>query len=347
MFTLAFVFSTADPVQAQRRNGFLSGLFGGGQQNREQQAAAVAANAAQRRANATVQTALNFFEFDVGTVDGILGRKSRDAISAYQAFLEIPTTGRLTQDERRFLLSAFDQISNADDEVKLQISMNLVSVQGLLKVLYQGEPLAEEPPAEVVVVGPRSMRALCVNIQASTTLDLVKGQFCNLRQLAIDQGDFLLETALNAQMVEPVVGECQNLTRDLMPQIEQISSDTGENLIEVMNAWNDDAGISGDKLIRLAETCLGVAYQHDDAEAALAALLVLSGLEDPVYIELVGYHVAFGLGFNGISDFERSASWLESALPKLPEEGVGLTAQNGVQRAKVIVDVLNILLAQG
>ena len=341
VFSLTLAFIATDPAFAQRRNGFLGGLFNGGQQNREQQAAA----AAQRRANATVQTALNYFGFNVGTVDGILGQKSREAISAYQTFLDIPVSGRLSSDDRAFLLSAYEQISNAEDEVKLQISLNLVTVQDLLKVLYQGEPLVEEPPEVVATVGPRSMRTLCVNIQAAGPLDLVKGQYCNLRQLAVEQGDFLLETALHAQSLEPIAGECQRLTLDLKPQFEQILTDSGEPLIEIMMAWNESADIPHDKLVRLSETCLGVAYQHDDSEAALAALMVLSGLERSIYIEMLGYHAAFGLGFEGVSDFAHAATWLEAALSRLPEEGVGLTAQSGVLRAKIIVDVLSILLA--
>lgn len=65
--------ASAEPAFAQRQGGFLSGLFGNNQNNRAQQAAI----SAQRRANHSVQSALNFFGLDAGGLDGILGRKSR------------------------------------------------------------------------------------------------------------------------------------------------------------------------------------------------------------------------------------------------------------------------------
>lgn len=343
---LALCVVGAAPVEAQQRTGFLGGLFGGGQQNRNQQAANRAANAAEQHANREVQTALNFFEFEAGIADGILGRRSRAAVSAFQTFLEYPDTGTLASEERAVLLSAYEQVANAEDELALKLSLNLVTIRELLKSVKLGEPLIAEPEPNLPL-GPRSMRTLCVNIQASESLDLVMAQFCNLRQLAMDQGAFHLETALNAQMVAPVVEECQKLTTELQPQIEQVLTLESEQLFAELVGWVEDADVPAEKFVKQAETCLGLAYQHDDSEAALAALMVLSGMKDAVYIEMLGHHIAFGLGLNGVIDFERATAWLELALPNLTLEDVSLTSQSGVARAKVIVDVLNILAAQG
>ena len=53
------------------------------------------------------QTALNFFGYPVGTPDGAIGPKSRNAISGYQATLGYPPTGQLTDYERTVLISAY------------------------------------------------------------------------------------------------------------------------------------------------------------------------------------------------------------------------------------------------
>ena len=47
----------------------------------------------QRYQNRQVQSALNYFGFPVGTPDGVLGSRSREAIAGYQAYLMYPATG--------------------------------------------------------------------------------------------------------------------------------------------------------------------------------------------------------------------------------------------------------------
>lgn len=64
-------------------------------------------SAEQREANKEVQTALNYFNFPVGTPDGSIGPKSRAAISEYQVSLGYPATGQLTEYERTLLVSAY------------------------------------------------------------------------------------------------------------------------------------------------------------------------------------------------------------------------------------------------
>ena len=62
---------------------------------------------ATRAANRETQTALNYFGYNAGAADGILGRKSRRAVSGMQAYLNLPVTGRLTPFERDILMAAY------------------------------------------------------------------------------------------------------------------------------------------------------------------------------------------------------------------------------------------------
>lgn len=66
------------------------------------------ATRATRAANRETQTALNYFGYPAGTPDGVLGRKSRAAVSAMQAYLGFPVTGQLTQFERDILVGAYN-----------------------------------------------------------------------------------------------------------------------------------------------------------------------------------------------------------------------------------------------
>ncbi|MFN4203331.1 MAG: peptidoglycan-binding domain-containing protein [Tabrizicola sp.] len=64
-------------------------------------------SSAQRESNREVQTALNYFGYNVGTPDGSIGPKSRAAISSYQAFLGYAPTGQLTEHERTILVTSY------------------------------------------------------------------------------------------------------------------------------------------------------------------------------------------------------------------------------------------------
>ncbi len=341
MLVLAIATLPVNSAQAERRGGFFSNLFGNGQQNRTTSHQ----SSAQRQANKAVQTALNFFAFDAGAVDGILGRRSRDAIKRFQTLLAYEPTGRLSAEQRQLLLSAYEQASTPDEALQQQLSAGVIAPADLLRAVKQGEPLSAALPA--VLAGPRSMRDLCVNIQAAAPLDLVKAQFCNLRQLAIEHGDFLLETALNTDMLAPVVSGCQVLTTEMQPRFSTLANQPPDEALSDLALLIESTQTNGEKLSRQAETCLGLAYQHDDSDAAFAALLLLAGLKDAVYIEQTGYHIAFGLGTESPNPAQAGA-WAAAALgnlPDAPESTVSLTSQSAAERGKVLTDVAGILEA--
>jgi len=79
-----------------------------------------AATSATRAANRETQTALNYFGFPAGAPDGIVGRRTRAAVSGMQAFLNMPVTGQLTQFERDILIGAYTRgITGSYDALQL------------------------------------------------------------------------------------------------------------------------------------------------------------------------------------------------------------------------------------
>ena len=330
-----------EPVQAQN-GGFFNNLFSGGQRGRDRRAAANA----QRLANSEVQTALNFFEFDAGVVDGILGGQSRLAIRAYQTALDFPVTGQLTAEEKKFLLSSYEIISNGGEEMNWRVLSNEENALGVLKSLYlEKNPFANVEVEPTVLVQP-PMRSLCVNIEASGPINLVKAQFCNLRQLAIAQTTFLLETAPNEQTIGEVGEKCQTFADAMAPNVENIVTSTSREYLDEMSDWAVGSGMEPETLARISETCLGVGYETENTEVVLASSAALVGLNDPVYVELMGYHIAFGLGFEGEENMALASEWFENAVSGLLDGGATLTGQDSGQRAAIIVDVINILATQ-
>lgn len=91
-----------------------------------------AVSSATRAANRETQTALNYFGYGAGTADGVLGRRSRAAISSYQAFMNMPVTGRLTQFERDILIGAYNRGVSGSYETLQLVSKDPMGTKALL-----------------------------------------------------------------------------------------------------------------------------------------------------------------------------------------------------------------------
>jgi len=340
IFALVLPLTVAEPVQAQ--NGFLNNLFST-QRGRDRRAAA----AAQRTDGREIQTALNFFSFDVGTVDGVLGARSRTAMRGFQGALGMPITGELTEVQKEVLLSGYYEINSGTAEMLGQIAANPEGALGVLKAIYSGEqppaaPLAAPAP-EAPALAEGSMRTLCTTLGATGPQELVKAQFCNLRLLAMEQSEQLLDTMPDPQSRGEVFAKCEVFATSMAPYIGAISNSESTGFIAEMSDWAAGTGMSETALSRIAKTCLGTGYSHDSPAVALAALTALSGFSDSAYIEMMGYHIAYGLGLGDEGDAVLASAWLESAVEALPTGNIELTGQPSGNRAEIIVDLINIL----
>jgi len=89
-------------------------------------------SAEEKAANAEVQVALNYFGWNVGSADGVLGKKSRAAITEYQAFLGYPATGELTGDQRLILVTAHTRAMAGGSVIQEIVSGSVYGVRGVL-----------------------------------------------------------------------------------------------------------------------------------------------------------------------------------------------------------------------
>lgn len=106
-----------------------------------------------------IQASLNYFGFNAGTVDGQLGRRSRSAISAYQAYLGYPATGQLTPFEQNLLITSYNRAQAGGYAVTQQIAATPDGTRGLLKT-YRAEMAGQQPavplaPNTTIVVAPQ------------------------------------------------------------------------------------------------------------------------------------------------------------------------------------------------
>lgn len=99
----------------------------------------------QREANREVQTALNYFGYNVGTPDGSIGPRSRAAITDYQAFLGYPGTGQLTEHERTILVTSYHRAVAGGPIIAQTVSGSMLGLKAVL--LAQRDEMAGIAPA--------------------------------------------------------------------------------------------------------------------------------------------------------------------------------------------------------
>ncbi|WP_299040918.1 peptidoglycan-binding domain-containing protein [uncultured Tateyamaria sp.] len=112
------------------------------------------------QAGREIQASLNYFGFNAGTVDGQLGRRSRNAISAYQAYLGYPATGQLTPFEQNLLITSYNRAQAGGYAVNQQVAANPDGTRGLLKTYraeMAGQPTTPAFPQQgtTIVVAPQ------------------------------------------------------------------------------------------------------------------------------------------------------------------------------------------------
>ncbi|GAB5438042.1 peptidoglycan-binding domain-containing protein [Falsiruegeria mediterranea] len=102
-------------------------------------------SAAQREQNRNVQSALNYFGYNVGSVDGSIGRKTRAGISNYQSDMGYAIDGRLDDTERSFLLNSHQRALASAHVAPYNQILASQGQQGLLRT-YRNEQLGIPTP---------------------------------------------------------------------------------------------------------------------------------------------------------------------------------------------------------
>lgn len=146
LFGASIAFIPAERVEADAKD-FIAGAIIGGviganakKQRRTTRSTRSTRYKAPRRARLpstqegkSIQASLNYFGFNAGTVDGQLGRKTRNAVSQYQAYLGYPVTGKLSEFEKNLLTSSYNRAQAGGYATQQQIAANFDGPRGLLK----------------------------------------------------------------------------------------------------------------------------------------------------------------------------------------------------------------------
>ncbi|MFC4670072.1 peptidoglycan-binding protein [Seohaeicola nanhaiensis] len=145
----AMVAVPVQKAQAGDAGAALGGLILGGiivnelNKNKQRQRTvyrAAPSYSAAREENRQIQTALNYFGYNAGSPDGVMGSRSRSAVSQYQAQMGFTPDGRIDPYERDFLLGSYQRALSSSHVAPYNQIMASQGPSGLLRT-YRNEQL--------------------------------------------------------------------------------------------------------------------------------------------------------------------------------------------------------------
>lgn len=324
-----------------------------------------------RAANRETQTALNYFGYAAGAADGIMGRRSRAAVSQYQAFMGYPVTGKLTPFQRDVLVGAYQRgVAGSYETVQL-VSTDPLGSRALLiaqrniltGVAATPAPApaaptvvaAETAPAEEsgglpllpVMGADMSLSSHCskvslvtnsnggfTNVAAMTDPSLVLNeQFCLARAYSMDAGEQMVK-ALNGVTQAQADSQCAQYGPALREHVAALSVDGRETVLNSVNGFIRDSGSDRAQLASTAKICLSSGYRKDDMDVALGSALLLVALNEAPYGELIGHHLAQGFGTAQRVDL--SLDWFDAALAALAGGSSAVFAPAQADRSELL-----------
>lgn len=306
-------------------------------------------NTAQREANRETQIALNYFGYPVGAPDGVLGPRSRAAISEYQVTLGYPPTGQLTEYERMHLVGSYQRAIAGGAVTMQQAAANPMGLRGLLvtwrdeaagvampQAQTQGQmalmpvapapqtpaPVTEAAAPEAAPAAPglptflggaaaqqASLASACNKIALMTSTNggyttvanmtdasaALGEQFCLARSYAIATGEEMA-AQVPGTTPEQIAEQCAGFGPAMKAETAALSLQPATDVLAQTRAFALGTGMAPPQLAATAKICLSVGYAQDNMDVAVASALLLAGLGEAGYGELLGHHLSQGYG---------------------------------------------------
>ncbi|KAE9630147.1 caspase family protein [Parasedimentitalea maritima] len=151
IFSCALVLAPVERVSADAGDfaagALIGGLIGGALSNggkRRQRGGTQRSRLPSTQEGKEIQSSLNYFGFDAGSVDGQLGRKTKTAVSQYQAYLGYPVSGQLSPYGQELLISSYKRAVSSGYLASQQAMAHPDGPRGLLKI-YLSERMVPQP----------------------------------------------------------------------------------------------------------------------------------------------------------------------------------------------------------
>jgi len=154
-----------------------------------------------------------------------------------------------------------------------------------------------------------------------TTLDtlgdpafVLDEQFCLARKFALSESRREMESRSGTTDAQ-FVAQCEGLGTYMAPELRTLGQNPPTAVKAAVSNMLRSSGQSAEDSRLTGKICLGVGYREDDANVALAGALVLVGVNDDAYGEIIGHHLREGFGTG--ADPVKAEEWMVSTLSAL------------------------------
>jgi len=158
-------------------------------------------------------------------------------------------------------------------------------------------------------------------------------QFCLARSYAINRGETLV-AALQGVTSAQVDAQCDQFGPALQPYVAQLGTGGSTAVVANVQKFILQSNMSVEQLQNTAQICLFSGYRRDNMDVALGASLLLVGLGQQPYAELIGHHMA--LGFGASIDYGRAQGWYGSAVAALENGAEPVFAPGQPERVALV-----------
>lgn len=158
-------------------------------------------------------------------------------------------------------------------------------------------------------------------------------QFCLARTYAIDEGERLtsqVQGVTLAQMQE----QCAAFAPTMRDYVAGMVAKGPDDATSDLQGFVISSGMSPSQLSANAKICLSIGYRADSADVALASSLVLVGLGEAAYGEMLGHHLA--QGFGAPRRLDRAADWYDATVTALDGGAVRVVAPGVAERPALL-----------
>ena len=158
-------------------------------------------------------------------------------------------------------------------------------------------------------------------------------QFCLTRTYAIGKGEDMVAKVQGLTQAQ-VDQQCDAFGPALAPFTAMLAgSDSGQVRAEVQK-FVLGSSMSMEQLQSTAEICLYTGYRRDRMEVALGSALLLVGIGNTPYAELVGHHLSQGFGTDRSA--ERAQDWYGVAIASLDGDKDAVFAPGQPERVELL-----------
>lgn len=120
-------------------------------------------------------------------------------------------------------------------------------------------------------------------------------QFCLARTYAIAQGEELVSKVAGFTP-QQITQQCEGFGPVMQDHVSALSLKPREEVLQGVSGFVLGSGMAPAQLAGTARICLGVGYVTDNMDVAIGSALILTTVGESAYAELVGHHLASGIG---------------------------------------------------